>query len=314
MLRYIARRLLALVPVLVFISFITFTLVRLAPGDPALIMLGGRRTTPETLQLIRDKYQLEANVFVQYGGWVRRAFQGDFGESFRLKQQVSTLIAERAPLTLRLVALSTVLALLVALPLGILAAVYKETWVDAIASLVALIGLSSPVFFTGIIGVLVFSFWLGWLPAFGSATGKGFVEELRFLILPASVLALSMVALNARMTRAAMIEALASEYVEAARARGLPERTIVLKHALRNALIPVVTVAGLQMAFLLVGSVLVEYTFGLGGLGSLITDAIQNRDYPVIQACVLLLAVLFVLVNLVTDLLYAVIDPRVRLA
>jgi peptide/nickel transport system permease protein len=177
---------------------------------------------------------------------------------------------------------------------------------------VALLGVSAPVFFTGIAGILIFSYWLKWLPAFGSGAGKGFLEELRSLALPSATLALGMIALNARMTRSAMIEALGSDYIEAARAKGLPERTVIIKHALRNALIPVITVLSLQMAFLIVGSVLVEYTFGLGGLGSLITDAIQNRDYPVVQGTVLLLATMFVLVNLATDLLYAVIDPRIR--
>ena len=160
--------------------------------------------------------------------------------------------------------------------------------------------------------MLVFAVWLGWLPAFGS--GKGPLDQLRHLILPAVALALGTIALTSRMTRSAMIEALGSDYIEAARAKGLPERTILVKHALRNALIPVVTVTSLQVGFLLVGSVLVETTLGLGGLGSLITDSIQNRDYPVIQASVLLLSVAFSLLNLLTDLLYAVIDPRIRYA
>jgi peptide/nickel transport system permease protein len=312
MLRYTVRRLLALAPILLFISFVTFTLVRLAPGDPALIMVGGRRTTPEVLASIRAKYLLDRDPLTQYVSWASRALGGDLGESFRLKQQVRDLIAARLPLTLKLVGLSTLIAVVIALPLGILAAVYKNSWVDYLASIVALLGVSAPVFFTGIAGILIFSYWLKWLPAFGSGAGKGFLEELRSLALPSATLALGMIALNARMTRSAMIEALGSDYIEAARAKGLPERTVIIKHALRNALIPVITVLSLQMAFLIVGSVLVEYTFGLGGLGSLITDAIQNRDYPVVQGTVLLLATMFVLVNLATDLLYAVIDPRIR--
>ncbi|MEO5886009.1 MAG: ABC transporter permease, partial [Candidatus Limnocylindrales bacterium] len=170
--------------------------------------------------------------------------------------------------------------------------------------------LSSPVYFTAIIGVLVFAVGLGWLPAFGAGVDP--LDRLRHLLLPAVALALGTIALTSRMTRSAMLEALTSDYIEAARAKGLPERTIVVKHALRNALIPVVTVTSLQVGFLLVGSVLVETTLGLGGLGSLITDAIQNRDYPVIQASVLLLTVAFTLLNLATDLLYGVIDPRIR--
>lgn len=311
MLRYIVKRLLALIPVLVFVSFVTFTLVRLAPGDPALIMVGGRRTSPEVLNEIRQKYRLEENVFRQYLYWSGQALQGNLGESFRLKQDVGTLVRERLPLTLKLVALSTLLSLLVALPLGVAAALYKNTWIDYLASLISLIGVSTPVFFSGVVGVLIFSYWLGWLPAFGAGKGSWLVQ-LRHLILPASVLALSSLALSSRMTRSSLIEVLGSDYIEAARAKGLPSATIVVKHALRPALIPVVTVASLQMGFLLVGSVLVEYTFGLGGLGSLITDAIQNRDYPVVQGTTLVLAVAFVLINLLADLLYAAIDPRIR--
>jgi peptide/nickel transport system permease protein len=168
---------------------------------------------------------------------------------------------------------------------------------------------SSPVFFTAIVGVIVFAYWLGWFPAFGA--GEGFADRLHHLALPATALALGMIALTTRMTRSAMIEALSSDYIEAARAKGIPESTVVVKHALRNALIPILTVASLQIGFLLVGTVLVEYTMGIGGLGSLLTDAIKNRDYPVIQGVVLLLTVAFVLLNLVTDLAYAVIDPRV---
>jgi ABC-type dipeptide/oligopeptide/nickel transport system permease component len=312
MFTYTINRLLALIPILFFVSFVTFSLVRLAPGDPALIIAGGRRTTPETLANIRARYGLDQDPFTQYITWAGSALRGDLGESFRLKQNVSDLIGERLPLTLKLIGLSTVLSLLVALPLGIISALYKHSWIDYLASLIALVGVSSPVFFTGIVGVLIFSYWLGWLPAFGSGSGDGFWAEVRYLIMPAGVLALSMLALTSRMTRSSMLEVLGSDYIEAARAKGLPERVVVLKHALRNALIPVITVANLQMAFLIVGSVLVEYTFGLGGLGSLITDAIQNRDYPVVQGTVLLLTVMFVLINLVTDLLYAAIDPRIR--
>jgi peptide/nickel transport system permease protein len=310
MLRYVLKRLVALIPILVFVSFVTFGLVRLTPGDPALIMSGGRQVSAEVLQNIRSQYHLDQDPITQYFYWAGNALQGDLGQSFRLKQDVSGLIRDRLPITIKLICLSTIISLVVAIPLGILAALFKNSWIDYLSSLLVLAGVSSPVFFTGIIGVLIFSYWLGWLPALGS--GKGFWDQIYHLILPAIALALSTMALTARMTRSAMLEVLSSDYIEAARAKGLPERTIVLKHALRNALIPVVTVSNLQVGFLIVGSVLVEYTFGLGGLGSLITDAIQNSDYPVIQGTVLLLVVLFVLLNLITDLLYAWIDPRIR--
>ena len=299
-----------MVPVLLFVSFVTFGLVRLAPGDPVTIVLGGRKVDPATADALRVQFGLVGDPFSQYVAWLGRALQGDMGESYRLRQDVVGLIAGRLPLTLELIALAILIAVAVAIPLGVIQAHRRESPTDYAGSLVALIGLSSPVYFTAIVGVLVFAVWLDWLPPFGA--GKDVLDQLRHLILPSTALALGTIALTSRMTRSGMIEALSSDYIEAARAKGLPERTILLKHALRNALIPVVTVTSLQVGFLLVGSVLVESTLGLGGLGSLITDAIQNRDYPVIQATVLLLAVAFSLLNLVTDLLYAVIDPRIR--
>jgi peptide/nickel transport system permease protein len=299
-----------MVPVLLFVSFVTFGLVRLAPGDPVLIVLGGRRVDPATADALRHQFGLVGDPFSQYVAWLGRALQGDLGDSYRLRQDVLGLITERLPLTLELIGLAILIAIAVAIPLGVIQAHRRDSAIDYAGSLLALIGLSSPVYFTAIVGVLVFAVWLGWLPAFGS--GDGLLDQLRHLILPSVALALGTIALTSRMTRSAMIEALSSDYIEAARAKGLPERTILVKHGLRNALIPVLTVTSLQVGFLLVGSVLVEATLGLGGLGSLITDAIQNRDYPVIQATVLLLSVAFSLLNLLTDLLYAVIDPRIR--
>ena len=299
-----------MVPVLLFVSFVTFGLVRLAPGDPVLIVLGGRRVDPATADALRQQFGLVGDPFSQYVAWLGRALQGDLGDSYRLRQDVLGLITERLPLTLELIGLAILIAIVVAIPLGVIQAHRRDSAIDYAGSLLALIGLSSPVYFTAIVGVLVFAVWLGWLPAFGS--GDGLLDQLRHLILPSVALALGTIALTSRMTRSAMIEALSSDYIEAARAKGLPERTILVKHGLRNALIPVLTVTSLQVGFLLVGSVLVEATLGLGGLGSLITDAIQNRDYPVIQATVLLLSVAFSLLNLLTDLLYAVIDPRIR--
>ena len=299
-----------MVPVLLFVSFVTFGLVRLAPGDPVLIVLGGRRVDPATADALRHQFGLVGDPFTQYVAWLGRALQGDLGDSYRLRQDVLGLIGDRLPLTLQLIGLAILIAIAVAIPLGVIQAHRRNTAVDYGGSLFALLGLSSPVYFTAIVGVLVFAVWLGWLPAFG--VGKDPLDQVRHMILPSVALALGTIALTSRMTRSAMIEALSSDYIEAARAKGLPERTILLKHALRNALIPVLTVTSLQVGFLLVGSVLVETTLGLGGLGSLITDAIQNRDYPVIQASVLLLSVAFSFLNLVTDLLYAVIDPRIR--
>ncbi len=307
---YVLKRLLSLIPILLFTSFLVFGLVRLTPGDPALIMVGGRRTSEETLAAIRQKYGFDQNVFTQYLRWAGNAVRGDMGESYRLKQQVSGLIAERLTITLELIVFSAILSLIIALPLGILAAVYKNTWIDYFASLIALLGLSSPVYFSGIVFILIFAYWLGWFPALGA--GKGFWDQLYHLVLPGSVLALNMASLTSRMTRSSMLDVLNNDYIRTAKAKGVAFSRVVLRHGLRNALIPVITVAALQLGFLFVGSVLVEFTFGLGGLGSLITDAIQNRDYPVVQGTTLFLVTVFVLLNLLTDMLYAVIDPRIR--
>ena len=307
---YILRRVLGLIPVLLFVSFVTFNLVRLAPGDPVLIVLGGRRVDPATADALRVQFGLVGDPFTQYVAWLGRAISLDLGESYRLRQDVVGLIADRLPITLQLVAMATVISIAIAIPLGIAQARRRDSLFDYLGSLAALVGLSIPVYFAAMLGVLIFAVWLRWLPAFGS--GDDILDRFRHLLLPACALALGTIALTSRMTRSAMLETLSTDYIEAARAKGLPERTIVVKHAFRNALIPVLTVTSLQVGFLLVGSVLVETTLGLGGIGSLITDAIQNRDYPVIQACVLLLTIAFTFINLLTDIAYAVIDPRIR--
>jgi len=307
---FVLRRVLGLIPVLLFVSFVTFNLVRLAPGDPVTIVLGGRRVDPATAEALRIQFGLVGDPITQYVAWLGRALVLDLGESYRLRQDVVGLIAERLPITLQLVVMSMVIAVTIAIPLGIAQARRRDSMLDYVGSIGSLIGLSIPVYFAAMIGVLVFAVWLRWLPAFGS--GDDPLDRLRHLLLPAGALALGTIALTSRMTRSAMLETLSTDYIEAARAKGLPERTIVVKHAFRNALIPVLTVTSLQVGFLLVGAVLVETTLGLGGIGSLITDAIQNRDYPVIQASVLLLTVAFTVINLLTDILYAVIDPRIR--
>ncbi len=310
MLRYITGRLLQLIPVLFFVSVIVFGMIRLAPGDPALIMTGGHQTSPEVLENIRQKYHLEEPVYKQYLYWVGDALHGNLGESFKLKQSVTTLILERLPLTLQLVLMSAFFALIFAIPLGIASAVKKNTWVDYLISIVTLAGVSSPVFLTGILGMLVFSYMLNILPAFG--IGSGFFDNFRYLLLPSLALGFNMIALSSRITRNSMIEVLGANYIQTAVAKGLPERTVIFKHGLRNALVPIVTIAGLQVGFLIVGSVLVEYTFGIGGLGSLIVNSVQQSDYPVVQGTILFLVTAFLMINLLVDILYAVIDPRIR--
>ena len=307
---YIIRRLLQLIPVLFLASVAIFAIVRMSPSDPAILLAGGRQSSPATLEAIRAKYHLRDPLPRQYLSWASGALRGDLGESFRLKQSVSAMIRSRLPVTLQLILMSMTLSLAVAIPLGVIAAANKGKAIDKIITAFALASLSSPVFLTGIVGVLVFAYTLGWLPALGS--GNGFAENLRYLLLPSIALALNMLALSLRVTRNGMIEALSSNYVQTAVAKGLPRRTVLLKHALRNALIPLSTVTGLQIGFLLTGTVLVEYTFGIGGIGSLLVNGIQSSDYPVIQGATLFVVASFLLVNLAVDLLYAAIDPRIR--
>jgi peptide/nickel transport system permease protein len=302
---YLLQRLLQFIPVLVIVSIVVFGLARLAPVDPAIVMAGGRQTSPEVLEAIREQYHLKKPVWQQYLIWAGGVLRGDFGESFRLKQDVRTMIVSRLPISLQVVGLAFLFSTLVSLPLGILAAANEGTWVDAVSSLIALIGVSTPVFFTGVVGVLIFSYTLGWLPAFGTG---GF----QHLILPSTALGLNMVALTSRTMRSSLLEALETDYVRTAKAKGLSGSSVLLRHGVRNAMLPVVTVLGLQIGFLLVGAVLVEYTFGLGGLGSLIVDGVQNSDYPIVQGTTIFVVIVFMAVNLLTDLLYAALDPRIH--
>ncbi|WHY79944.1 ABC transporter permease [Neobacillus sp. WH10] len=307
---YIVRRLLILIPILFIVSVFIFSMSRLVPGDPAIIMAGGHQTSPEVLDNIREKYHLNKPIVEQYAIWLKNVATGDLGESFKMKQSVTNMIVERLPLTFQLIVMSMIITLLIAIPLGILSAVKKNTWWDHLSTLVAFVGVSSPVFFTGILMVLLFSYHLDWLPAFGA--GSGFNENMIHLLLPSLALSFNMIALNSRITRSGMIEVMNTNYIQTAVAKGLPRRVIIFKHALRNALVPLVTVTGIQIGVLIVGTVLVEYTFGLGGLGSLIINGVQTSDYPVVQGTMLFMVVVFLLINLAVDVLYAVIDPRIR--
>ncbi|HRA46776.1 MAG TPA: ABC transporter permease [Thermomicrobiales bacterium] len=308
--RLIASRLLTLLPMMFIITTIVFFMVRFVPGDPARIMAGGQRVTEANLQNIRVQYRLDKPLLTQYGLWVKDLTHGDLGRSFRQRQDVRVLIAERLPVTVQLAVFSFALSLLIAVPLGILAALRPNTWFDLGATVFSLIGASSPVFFTSILLILVFSYKLDIMPALGR--GDGGWDTVKHLLMPAIALGFSLAAITTRITRSSMIEALSQDYIETARSKGLSGRSIVLKHAFRNALIPIVTVAGLQFGYLLVGTVLVDYTFGLGGLGALLIDSVQRRDYPVVQGVTIFIAALFIVINLVVDILYGVIDPRVR--
>jgi peptide/nickel transport system permease protein len=308
--RLIVTRLLTLIPLMFLITSVVFFMVRFVPGDPARIMVGGQRISEQNLANIRAAYRLDQPLLTQYRLWLGDILSGNLGRSYRQRTEVTTLIVERLPLTAKLAGFSFALAMLISIPLGIVAAVRRNSWVDVTATIFAVLVASSPVFFTGILLILLFSFRLGWFPAFGA--GDGGLDEFHHLFLPSLTLGLSLAAIATRITRSSMVEALTQDYIETARAKGLPARTVVLKHAFRNALVPIVTVFGLLFGFLIVGTVLVEHTFGLGGLGSLLIDAVQVRDYPVVQGATVFIAGLFILTNLVVDILYGLIDPRVR--
>ena len=273
-------------------------------------MVGGQRISEANLANIRKAYRLDQPLLTQYRLWVGDLLTGNLGRSYRQRTEVTTLILERLPLTAKLAGFAFILSLLIAVPLGIVAAVRRNTWIDVTATVFAVLVASSPVFFTGILLILIFSYRLGWLPALGA--GEGGLDELRHLLLPSLTLGLSLAAISTRITRSSMVEALTQDYIETARAKGLSARSVIMKHAFRNALVPIVTVWGLLFGFLIVGTVLVEHTFGLGGLGSLLIDAVQVRDYPVVQGATVFIAAMFIVINLVVDVLYAFIDPRVR--
>jgi peptide/nickel transport system permease protein len=310
MARLIVTRLLTLIPLMFLITSVVFFMVRFVPGDPARIMVGGQRISEQNLANIRAAYRLDQPLLTQYRLWLGDILSGNLGRSYRQRTEVTTLIVERLPLTAKLAGFSFALSMLISVPLGIVAAVRRNSWVDVAATIFAVLVASSPVFFTGILLILLFSFRLGWFPALGA--GDGGLDELHHLFLPSLTLGLSLAAIATRITRSSMVEALTQDYIETARAKGLPARAVILKHAFRNALVPIVTVFGLLFGFLIVGTVLVEHTFGLGGLGSLLIDAVQVRDYPVVQGATVFIAGLFILTNLVVDILYGLIDPRVR--
>ena len=310
LLRLILWRLAVAVPLLLIISFGVFALVHLAPGDPVRALLGTRPSDPETLATLRERYHLNDPFIVQYGKWLWQVLQGDLGRSINGNRRVLSAISERASVTLVLSLISTVIVLVVGILLGVVAALKRGTRLDRAMVMFGVFGISSPAFVTGIFLLYVFGVVLGWFPTFGP--GRGFVDRLWHLTLPAVALALSVMAIVVKITRAAMIEEMDKDYVVFARARGMTERRITFAYLLRNALIPVVTAAGIIVIGLLASAIYVEVTFALPGLGSLIVDAVQKRDIPLIQGTTLVFACFVVLVNLIIDVIYALIDPRIR--
>lgn len=302
--RYVLSRLAQLIPVLVGVSVFTFSLLHLIPGDPAQIR-GGISATEADLQAIREEFGLDDPAPVQYVSYVRNTLQGDLGRSIQTGQDVSEALGQRFVFTVQLTLLSIVIAIALGLLFGIVAATRQNTWLDSTIMVTALSGLSMPRFWLGLLFLQIFAGGLGWFPAGGSGTWK-------HLVLPSIVLGTAVAAGITRMARAAMLEVIRQDYIRTLRANGVSPFRIVYKHALRNALNPVLTVIGLNFGFLLAGTVVVETVFALPGIGRLMITAIFSRDYPIIQGGLLLLAVTFVVVNLVTDLLYAVVNPRVR--
>jgi peptide/nickel transport system permease protein len=307
---YIGKRLASALLVLVASSIVVFGLLHLAPGDPARLYLGGRPVTQSTIDDIHRQYHLDDPLPLQYGQWVANVVRGDFGESITERNAVRAVVAPRLKTTLELTLFATLLMLGIGIPLGIASAVWRNGPVDAAATVGALSAASVPPYVSGVLLIVLFAVKVPWFPSLGA--GHGFVGTIDHLTLPAVALALSALALISRVTRLSMIAALSHESVETARIRGLPERRVVLKHALRNALIPVVTVSGVVVGYLLSGAILVEYVFSLNGIGLLLVRSVQSLDYAVVQAIALVLTATFLIINLVVDLLYAVIDPRVR--
>ena len=309
--RYVAGRLLQLVPLLLAVVTVVFFLVRMVPGDPSLTMLGVE-ATEEQRDAFRARLGLDQPIPAQYALYLGRIVQGDLGRSIFYRREVAALIWETIPATLELALTSLLLAVLVAIPLGTLAAIHRGGALDWFCTMFAVGGAAIPSFWLGLMLILLFAVWLGWLPASGRERAPWTPAGLQHLILPAFTLALALMASTTRLTRAAMLEVLGDDYVRTARAKGLSGRVVLLRHALRNALIPIVTNIGLQVGGLLGGALLIETVFAWPGLGRLGVDALLRRDFPLIQGVVVGTVAAFALVNLVVDLLYAALDPRVR--
>ncbi len=312
MLAYALRRILATIPVMLFVAFFVFSLLYLAPGDPAAI-IAGDQATPAQIAAIRVNLGLDRPFLVRFGGWLWQVMHGNLGTSIFTSLPVSHMIAQRLEPTLSLMVLSTLIAITVAIPLGVLAAWKQGSWIDRVVMVLAVFGFSTPVFVVGYLLAYVFALKLGWLPVQGfHSLRHGFWPYLRTLILPSVALGLIYIALIARITRATMLEVLSQDYIRTARAKGVGNRAILFVHALKNAAVPITTVVGSGVALLIGGAVVTESVFAIPGLGRLTTDAILQRDYPVIQGVVLLFSFVYVVVNLIVDLLYTLFDPRIR--
>lgn len=329
---YITKRLLMLIPVLLGVSILAFSLIHLAPGDPALT-IAGERASPQVISAIREKYGLDKPLTTQYWVWLKQVLQGDLGRSIVSNEYVAKEILERFPNTIELTMFAMILAVTIGCIAGIVSASRQYSVFDYSFMGVALFGLSMPVFWLGIMLMMIFGVWLRWLPisgrismmiSFQRITGfylldslitgnfAAFISSLRYLILPSVALSTIPMATIARVTRSSMLEILRQDFIRTERAKGLSERMVIYKHAVRNAMIPVITVIGLNFGLLLAGAILTETVFSWPGIGRYVVNAVYMRDYPVVQGCVLFFALMFVIVNLITDIVYVYIDPRIH--
>jgi len=312
MCNYLAHRGATIVPTLFFVSILIFGLQQLLPGDPA-ILLAGEDRAPHVVAYLRAKFHLDEPLPMRYLYWAGGVLHGDLGESPRIQKPVVELIREKLPVTLELAAIAMVIALSIGITAGIISAIARDTPWDYVANVFALWGLSTPNFWLGIMLILLFSVTLGWLPASGYVSPLGDLRaNLAAMIMPAFVLGNAISAVLMRHTRSAMLQVLNADYVRTARAKGLVERVVILKHALRNALIPVITLGALEFGTLLSGAVLTEQVFSIPGFGKLIVDAVFNRDYAVVQGVVLFTATAYITLNLLADIAYVVVNPRMR--
>jgi peptide/nickel transport system permease protein len=312
MLTLFGKRLLQLIPTLFFVSVMIFSLQHLLPGDPALVM-AGEEHDPVVIEQIRRQYHLDQSLPVQYLYWVKGLLSGDLGESMRIKEPVLSLIGQKLPVTIQLASMAMIIALIIGVGAGVVSAVKKDSVWDYVANGFALWGISTPNFWLGIILIFLFSVKLGWLPASGYVRlSEDWRASLASTIMPAFVLGNAIAAILMRHTRSAMLQVLESDYVRTARAKGLLERSVVLKHALRNALTPVITLGALEFGTLLSGAVLTEQVFTIPGFGKLIVDAVFNRDYAVVQGVVLVTATAYMVLNLLADMAYILVNPRLR--
>jgi peptide/nickel transport system permease protein len=304
MIQYILKRLTMLIPVLLGVTVVSFALLHVVPGDPA-VLLAGEDANPEFIEAVRKEYGFDQPLYIQYFRFVSNAVQGDFGISIRNREPVIDLLMQRFAFTVQLSFLSILIAAFIGLIAGVISATRQYSIFDNLSMMGALFGISMPIFWLGLLLMLVFSVNLRWFPAGGSG-------GLRYLLLPAIALGAASAAVIARMTRASMLEIIRQDYIRTARANGLREWVVIYKHALKNAMIPVITVFGLEFGYMLGGAVLTETVFSLPGVGRLMVEGIFQRDYPVVQGAMLLVATTFVLVNLVTDIAYAFFDPKIR--